>query len=232
METMKLLRRGMTGLGLILACILLAGCQSDKNAAKQSGPYTFDPLNEDVSANSGLPGSGSSHGAGGSVIDTNGSGTAILQAGDILSVVLNDVNPAPQAIEDQIKEDGTITLYFNEPFHAAGKTVRELQAEIHARYVPKYYKMMTPSVKTADRFFSVGGEIKAPNRYVWTPGMTVLRAIDAASGFTDYSRKGRVIITRANSKLEYEDCIKALKHPELDLPIYPGDKVFVKKKIL
>ena len=44
---------------------------------------------------------------------------------------------------------------------AAGKTMRQLQEEIHDRYVPKYYRIMTPSVETRDRFFSVGGEVKA-----------------------------------------------------------------------
>jgi protein involved in polysaccharide export with SLBB domain len=91
---------------------------------------------------------------------------------------------------------------------------------------------MTPSVVTTDRFFSVGGEVRSPNRYVWTPGMTVLRAIDAGGGFTDYSKKTKVIITRANTrKQEFEDCVKAIRHPELDLPIYPGDQLLVKKKL-
>jgi protein involved in polysaccharide export with SLBB domain len=228
---MKLFSRGIVGLGFILACVLLAGCETGDSSGNKKDPYTFDPLaGEDISASSGLPGSGASTPR--FMTDTNNPSTAILHAGDSIGVTFNDIPNSPTAIKDVIKEDGSITLYFNERFQADGKTVRELQEEIRQRYVPRYYKYMTPSVEIADRFYSVGGEVKAPNRYVWTPGMTVLRAIDGAGGFTDFSRKGRVTVTRASTgKQEYEDCVKALKHPESDLPVYPGDRLFVKKKI-
>lgn len=242
METMKLLGRGVAVLALITVCMVLTGCQSGNNTANSG--YSYDPLSADLTSNNGLPGSGSPAASGG----TTGTGTPatgpstgsalseingsypILHAGDLISVTFNDVNPVPTPIDDTIKEDGSITLYYNEKFQAAGKTVNALQAEIHDRYVPKYYQYMTPSVKTADRFFSVGGEVRLNNRYVWTSGMTVLRAIDAAGGFTDFARKGKVSITRANNQREYEDCVKALKHPELDLPVFPGDQILVHKR--
>jgi len=229
MEIMKLFGRWTAGFALIFTVVLLTGCQSGKKTETNNGPYGFDPLHGDtnMTVNSGLPGSGSSASA---YVDTNGV-IPILQSGETITVAFNDVIPAVPAILDQIKEDGTITLNFNEKFHAAGKTVLQLQTEIHDRYVPRYYVRMTPSVSTADRYFSVGGEVKSPNRYLWTSGMTVLRAIDASGGFSDFSKKTRVIITRANTrKQEYEDCRKAIKRPELDLPIFPGDQVFVKKK--
>jgi protein involved in polysaccharide export with SLBB domain len=234
MEIMKLIGRGVAAIGMVFTCILLAGCQSGQKS-KDDG-YGYNPLDTNsetagMTANSGLPGSDLTRPvASGS--DSNSS-TAILQAGDTVGVMFNDVQPPVTAMQDQVKEDGTVTLYFSEKFVAAGKTVRQLQEEIHERYVPKYYKYMTPSVTTGDRFYSVGGEVRAPNRYVWTPGMTVLRAIDSAGGFTDFSRKGKVSITRANTrKQEYENCTRALTHPELDLPVYPGDLVFIKKRIL
>lgn len=238
MEIMKLMGRGVTSFGIILTCILLAGCQSGKKSHDDG--YGYDPLNKDketaaMDSNSGLPGSDAKHrGAAPAVSDSSSnSPTAILQAGDTIGVVFNDLVSAVPAIQDQIKDDGTITLYFNEKFVAAGKTVRQLQEEIHDRYVPRYYKLMTPTVSTTERFYSVGGEVRSPNRYVWTSGLTVLSAINTAGGFTDYSRKGKVSVTRAGThKLEYEDCVKALKKPELDVPIYPGDQIFVKKRIL
>ena len=221
MQIMKLIGRGAAAIGIVFTCIILAGCQSGKKP--QNDGYGYDPLGKDketavMDSNSGLPGSQPTRPGGAPVAagsDSNSS-TAILQAGDTIAVVFNDLPNPVVAISDQIKEDGTVTLYFNEKFMAAGKTVRQLQDEVHDRYVPKYYKLITPSVTTGDRFFSVGGEVRTPNRYVWTPGMTVLRAIDSAGGFTDFSRKGSVSVTRANSrKQEHEDCpIKALRQPE------------------
>jgi protein involved in polysaccharide export with SLBB domain len=233
METMKLLSRRTSGLGFILACILLAGCQSNKTSTTSSkdSQYAFDPLVGEMNANSGLPGSEASSAPYVSASDTNRN-TAILQPGDSITVEFHDLVTPPTSITDQIKDDGSIVLYYNEKFHAANKSVRELQEEIRARYVPKYYTHMTPSVQTLERFFSVGGEVKGPNRYVWTPGMTVLSALTASGGFTDFSRRGRVLITRASThKQEYVDCVKALKHPELDVLIYPGDQIFVRKRI-
>jgi protein involved in polysaccharide export with SLBB domain len=238
MEIMKLIGRGIAAAGIIFTCVLLAGCQS--GTKPQNDGYGYDPLGKDkdtaaMDANSGLPGSDLTRPGGGpaaSDSDTNG-GTAILQVGDVVTVIFNDVPSPPSPMQDQIKEDGTVTLYYNEKFAASGKSIHQLQVEIHDRYVPTYFKHMTPSVATADRFYSVGGEVRNPNRYVWTPGMTVLRAIDSAGGFTDFSNKGSVAVTRANTrKREVEDCKKALKNPEKDLPVYPGDQVFVKKRIL
>jgi len=232
---MKLIGRGVTAVGIILTGIALAGCQSGK--PKNDG-YGYDPLNKDkdtvaMDANSGLPGSDATHPGAPVASGSDSSSTAILGAGDTIGVMFNDVQPPVVAMQDQIKEDGTVTLYFSEKFVAAGKTVHQLQDEIHERYVPKYYKYMTPSVTTGDRFYSVGGEVRSPNRYVWTPNMTVLRAIDSAGGFTDYSKKTSVSITRAGTrKQEIENCKKALKKPELDLPVYPGDQIFVKKAVL
>ena len=238
MEIMKLIGRGAAAIGIVFTCIFLAGCQSGTKA--QNDGYGYNPLGKDkdtagMDVNSGLPGSdakrpGAPVACGGVRFQQHGHPSG---AGDTISVVFNDVQPPVVAMQDQIKEDGTVTLYFSEKFVAAGKTVHQLQDEIHDRYVPKYYVRMTPSITILDRFYSVGGEVRSPNRYVWTPNMTVLRAIDSAGGFTDYSKKTSVSITRAGTrKQEIENCKKALKKPEFDLPIYPGDQVFVKKRIL
>jgi len=177
MELMKLLGRGTAGLVLIFTCIFLAGCQTNKS--KDNGPFTSDPIakEENLPTRTDLPGDPANSGP------QNNHIAVVLAPGDSITVAFNDTPTPPTAITDQIKEDGSITLYYNEKFQAAGKTVLQLQAEIHTRYVPKYYVYMTPSVLTTDRFFSVGGEIHQANRYLWTPNMTVLRAIDAAGGF-------------------------------------------------
>ena len=59
----------------------------------------------------------------------------------------------------------------------------------------------------------------------------MLQAITIAGGFTDFARKSRVRLTRANKKIFYEDCKKALEHPDLDLEIFPGDVVYVPKRL-
>ena len=62
--------------------------------------------------------------------------------------------------------------------------------------------------------------------------MTVLRAIDASGGFTDFSRKTKVIITRANTrKQEYEDCVKAHQASRIGLADLSWGSGFGEEKI-
>lgn len=243
MEFMKLLGRGTLGIGFVCALILLAGCKSSDKSGSTSdnGPYTFNPLGGSTAAapaNSGSPNLSETPPApvsdqAAALPSIDNAEVAPIKKGSALTISFHGIYPEVKDITVEVPEDGTIVLTFNEKFVAEGKTARQLQDEIHDRYVPKYYKYMTPTVIMAQGFFSVGGEVKVANRYVWTPGMTVLRAIDAAGGFTDYARKGDVTITRVNTrKQEHEDCLKALKHPEKDLPVYPGDTVFVRKRII
>ncbi len=64
--------------------------------------------------------------------------------------------------EETIKEDGTITLPLIGSVYAVGKTAGELQNEIYTNYVPKYYVRLTVTVKSGDRVYYVGGEVKSP----------------------------------------------------------------------
>ena len=61
--------------------------------------------------------------------------------------------------------------------------------------------------------------------------MTVLKAIQSASDFTDFAKKKKVQLTRSNGrKKETINCEKARQDPKLDLPIYPGDNIYVPRR--
>jgi protein involved in polysaccharide export with SLBB domain len=154
----------------------------------------------------------------------------ILRVGDGVIVTFNDVITPIPPVDTQVKDDGTVTLNYGKVFNAAGRTLRQLESDIHETYVPAYFKTMTPTVVIKDRFFSVGGEVKAAGRQVYVGRMNVLQAIDAAGGFTDYSNKGKVIVTRSNGRQVTINARRALTHPELNIEIFPGDQVFVKKR--
>lgn len=224
MEIMKFFGRGFAGLGLLLAMVLLAGCETN------GGNYAF--ANDPLASQGAAPGdaSVSTTTASSSAVNTNGSPN-LLGNGDEITVVFSDIPNPPNPIVDIIKDDGTITLYFNEKFHAAGKTTGALQSEIRDRYLEhKIFKYLTVSIATKDRFYYVGGEVKGPGRQVYSGVMTVVKAIDTAGGFTDFARKGRVRVIRANGQTFTVDYSSAVKHPEKDREIFPGDKVQVDKR--
>lgn len=218
MELMKFLGRGAAAAGALLTCVLMVGCET--NQSDQAG-YKFDPL-----AANATPGATSA------ASDTPADPVAtLLHVGDEIGVSFADTPSAIPPIDDTIKEDGSIVLIYNQRFQAAGKTIGTLQVEIHDRYVPQYFKYLTVSVRPQDRFFSVSGEVHSPNRNVYVGRTTVLRAITIAGGFTDFANKTHVQITRANGKIIFVNCKKALAHPELDLEIFPGDDIHVRRRL-
>jgi protein involved in polysaccharide export with SLBB domain len=156
----------------------------------------------------------------------------LLRVGDSLTITFLDLPISVPPFDRSIKEDGSITLLLNQPFQAAGKTIGELEKEIRERYVTNYYKYLTVTVRPLGQYYSVKGEVRSPNRYLYPGPMTVLKAIASAGDFTDFARKRKVKLYRTNGRIETEDCVKALQNPRLDLPVYPGDWINVSRRTL
>jgi protein involved in polysaccharide export with SLBB domain len=133
--------------------------------------------------------------------------------------------------EQTIKEDGTIILPLIGAVQAAGKTPGQLQNDIQNLYVPKYYVRLTVTVKSQDRVFYVGGEVKTPGRQLYVGQTTVTKAIQSAGDFTDFANKRKVWLIRANGERIKVNCIDALEDPSQDPPVYPGDQIQVPRRI-
>jgi protein involved in polysaccharide export with SLBB domain len=130
-----------------------------------------------------------------------------------------------------IKEDGTITLPYIGSVKAAGKTLGELQNDIHDAYVPKYYVRLTIAVTSDQRVFYVGGEVKTPGRELYVGATTVTQAIQSAGDFTDFANRGKVWLIRANGQRIKVNCNKALEDPSQDPPVYPNDQIQVPRRL-
>lgn len=143
-------------------------------------------------------------------------------------------NPSPPPKHDEkVREDGFISPpLLLKPVMAAGKTVGQLQEELQNFYVPSYFKSLTVTVTTEERVVYVGGEVKAPGPHPYLPGMTVLKAIQAAGDFTEYGNRRNVTVTRANGQQETVNCNKALDDARYDKPVYPDDRIHVKRRIV
>lgn len=234
--------------GWALMGVCLTGC----HAAGGSGSANSDPRFSDLPGVVGAPAqdNDSSTGASSSgtptvtpVATSATSGAApaneyenaeALKVGDTLNVVYADLPITTPPFDGPIKEDGSITLMYNKTFQAAGKTPGQLEKEIHDAYVPNVFKYMTVTVTHKDltRFYYVGGEVKAPGREPYIGPITLLRAIETAGDFTDFAAKKSVQVSRpGNSKVMTINCVKARTHPELDIMIYPGDKIHVKRRM-
>jgi polysaccharide export outer membrane protein len=167
--------------------------------------------------------------------DTGG-GMDILRPNDLVQVFFSGNPSAPKDFNERIKEDGTIsppmiTTPEDGPVNAAGKTVGELQKILQDRY-NKYFRSLTVTVLTESRYFYVAGEVRGTSRQSYSGAITVTKAIAAAGGFTDFAKRSKVRLIRANGERHTIDYDKALRKPELDLPIHPGDQVVVPRRVL
>ncbi|MEW6305573.1 MAG: polysaccharide biosynthesis/export family protein [Verrucomicrobiota bacterium] len=188
---------------LVVASVFFSGCATDGTSAPPYQPTAGDPQVE--------------------IGET-------LGIGDPVRVTFHGTPTPVQPVEERVKDDGTINLPLIGSVKAVGKTRGELQREVQARYVPAYYAQgVVITVDPAERYFYVSGEVKIPSRQLYTPGMTVTKAIAAAGDFTVYAKKSRIEVIRANGRKERVDYKKALANPKLDLPIFPNDRVHVPK---
>jgi protein involved in polysaccharide export with SLBB domain len=231
---MRLFRRWPGVWATLSAIVILAGCASSPST---ESTYKFDPLGHGAGGDTGSTAqtSGSQAPDLGSTSPASGDGTQtvsgrILRVGETITVTFQDLPTPVPPVETTIKEDGTITLIYNKQFLAVGKTVGQLESDIRKAYVPDIFVNMTPTVSTKERWFYVDGEVKAPGRQVYLAKMTVIDAITTVGGFTDFARRHRVQLTRANGKTYYIDFVKAQTRPELNLEVFPDDRVFVKKR--
>jgi len=150
-----------------------------------------------------------------------------LRALDPLVIMLLGI-PQEKQMEVVIDEQGSITLpYIEEPIPAAGLTTSELEREIQCIYTEnEIYREITVNIQTHAKIYYVEGEVKRPQEYVLNRRITLLQAIAAASGYTEYANKTKVTITR-NGRVTTFNAKKIEKHPELDVPVEAGDRIKV-----
>ena len=165
----------------------------------------------------------------------NANDPEILQTGDSITVMYSDLPTMTMPWEGEIKSDGTVTLILNQTFKAAGLTRTQLEKDIRERYVPRFYKQMTVSIKLTKetRFYYVGGEVRGPGRQIYLSRLTISKAIQTAGDFTDFAKKTKVQLTRSGAtKPIIINVVKAMQDATLDVEIYPGDKIHVPRRIL
>jgi protein involved in polysaccharide export with SLBB domain len=156
---------------------------------------------------------------------------ARFHVGETVSIVFSGTPDQVLPHEEQIKEDGMITLPLVGSVKALGKTAGELQNEIRNLYVPNYYVRLNVTVKAGDLIFYVRGEVRNPGRQLYVGETTVTKAITGAGDFTDFSSHN-VKLIRANGKVIKVNVDKALEDSTLDPKIYPGDQITVNRRIL
>ena len=150
--------------------------------------------------------------------------SAQLRAGDSLTVTLQGI-PDPSTNTVQIDEQGNISLPYIGTLAAAGINTGELAQRVRETYIAKkFYTTVDVSVSVTERYVYVGGEVVRPGRIVWTPDLTVTKAIQSAGGFTLYAKETRISLVREQKSYDL-DVKLAQKSTAQDPRLMPGDSI-------
>jgi len=125
--------------------------------------------------------------------------------------------------------EGFINLPHVGKVRAAGLGQAALQRAVEAAYRGgQIYTnpTITVTVPTTLRFVNVSGDVRQPRRVEYTSDLTVLGAISAAGGFTDYADQRKVRLMRGG-RVQIVDIKAVRSNPSLDIILLPGDQIEV-----
>jgi len=125
---------------LLLTGLFIAGCQTERADSGFSEVPGIEPVAQGGTSPGNTAAAAVAPNPGATT--TNGGSAEFIKVGDILVISFADLPPdrLMPPFDQKVKDDGTITLIYNQPFQAAGKRVGDLEREIRAFYVPSYFR--------------------------------------------------------------------------------------------
>ncbi len=159
---------------------------------------------------------------------------AALRPGDTIEVRLGGVptNDVSQITGSYVIDNqGFVNLAYINKISIGGKTAGQAADIIEGSYKNAQIftnPTITISTQAGGRFVNVGGEVKSPSRIPFTPDLTLMSAINAAGGMSEFANRKKVRLIRGKEVMVV-DTKKILSDPSLDLPVKPGDQIFVEQ---
>lgn len=156
-----------------------------------------------------------------------------LRPGDKVMISIAGVPASEQSQinkEYAISEDGTINLvYLKAPIMAAGRSTSELESAIEAAYRGNEIytnPTITCGSQQGARFVDTAGQVRSPTRVPYTEDLTLMSAISASGGLTQFANLKDIQIIRGGRSTKYDyKGIQNGKQP--DPRLSPGDKIVV-----
>lgn len=124
--------------------------------------------------------------------------------------------------EFSLNARGQVSLPLLGEIDAEGLTIDELRGKVAGGLAEGYVNDARVAAEVIEyRPYYILGEVGTPGEYPYSAGMTVIKSVAAAGGFTYRANKSVVYIKRANQ----DDELKVKLTP--DLLVYPGDVIRV-----
>jgi len=206
---------------------ILAGCQSSSIGDKKLVRYR-----PEINDRGGIH---AQYGAGSAIPDVPGTNAMVrsLNRGDTIIIDLRGI-PMPEKIQGEVDDLG-INLPLIGRVRIDGKTTFEAEKLIEKTYIDGgfYTKINVIISKQADEYF-VTGEVNKQDKYFMMGDRSLMQAITAAGGYTDFAKKNRVKVMRGRGKdkqILYFDCERIEQGKEKDPLIKPGDIIEVPRRL-
>jgi polysaccharide export outer membrane protein len=159
----------------------------------------------------------------------------VLGASDVVKVIVWH-NPDLSG-ETIVRPDGTISLALVGDLRAAGRTPGQVRAEIAQRlatFIKDESAVVTVSVVTINSYrFTVSGNVEKAGVYAANHYVKVSEAIAMAGGPNRFASPEESVVIRTDARrgqrripVDYLGILKG-EHPEQDLPLLPGDTIYV-----
>jgi protein involved in polysaccharide export with SLBB domain len=146
-----------------------------------------------------------------------------LGSGDVITIeVLGEDDLKRERI--RLSDAATISYPILGEIHLSGKTVGELERIIREGLRGRY--LVNPQVTVTIneyRNFYINGQIKRPGGYPYVPGLTVIKAVSIAGGFSERAAQDKIFVVRENDSAQ-----KRIK-VGLNTAVHPGDIVTVEE---
>ncbi|RYE80861.1 MAG: polysaccharide export protein [Myxococcales bacterium] len=134
-----------------------------------------------------------------------------------------------------VASDGTIDLPLLHRQVVSGYEAQDLASHLRQLMIEGKFLKDPVIIVTVREFNSkritVGGAITKPGDYAFTPGLTLLRIISSAGGFTPGANRSNVLITRRTTKgqrVTVPFSVDAISEGRTsDVPLQAGDNVYV-----
>ena len=164
---------------------------------------------------------------------TSAQGPYTIGPGDVLQInVYHETEASVPSVA--VRSDGVISVPLVKEVSAGGLTPKQLEAVLTEK-LSKYIRDadVTVIVKEvhSEKVFLIGG-VRKEGAVVMSGPMTVLQAISASGGFTDYAKRKKIYILRQEGDkqtrlpFDYDAVIKGTR-PEANIVLRPGDTVVV-----
>jgi protein involved in polysaccharide export with SLBB domain len=154
---------------------------------------------------------------------------ATFRPGDMFELRLSGMpaeDAAAFAQQFTIGGDGFVNVPFGGQVRGAGLTQSQLERAIEKCLVEqKIFTRPTATINVAPqaRFVTIGGQVRAPQRMVWSADLTLTSALSAAGGPGDFAGK-KIKLTRGGKMTIYSKS-DLEKSPEKDPRLLPGDQI-------